>query len=393
VYRLILASLFVGALPFGGTLRQQDDGDGPSDAVQIEPLWRFPTSGQIWSSAVQEGGVLYFGSDDNCLYALDASGGELRWRFATGGRVRSTPVLEGERIYFTSDDGFLYALNRGDGSAIWRFDLDCAEVPRVLPSPHPPLDYDYLLSSPLLVEGVLHVGSANGSLYAVDCQSGEEKWRFESGGRIRSTPRADEESIFIGSWDGHVYCLDRSSGLQRWSFDTHGILQASPTIAEGRVFIGSRNPKIFALDARTGELEWEFVLADGSWVESTGVVLDGVLYIGSSDSLTLFALDAESGEVLMKFRTGGWSWGTPAVHEDAILIGSVSAHPYYFPGVTLERGLWALDPVTAEPMWHLPTAELPGYLTGGVFATPLILDGIAYFGSLDGGMYAVELVP
>jgi outer membrane protein assembly factor BamB len=137
-------------------------------------------------------------------------------------------------------------------------------------------------------------------------------------------------------------------------------------------------------------MDWEYIHQDGSWVESTAVLDGGVLYIGSSDSMALFAFDPDDGKLLWKFPTGGWSWSMPAVTADTVYIGGVSASPYYVPGVTLVRGLWAVDRESQALRWYLPTEKTTGYLTGGVFATPLVVGDVVYVGSLDGSFYALR---
>jgi outer membrane protein assembly factor BamB len=352
-------------------------------------LGSFMTGGQIWSSAVHDDGTVYIGSDDGSLWALDLETLNPKWKVDAGGRVRSTPAIVDGSVFFVSDDGYLYSVSTSDGKRLWRFDLQSSGIERVLPSPHPPYAYDYLGSSPTIHKGIAFVGSANGTLYAVDAATGREKWRFKTGGRIRSTPKAHQKRIYFGSWDHHLYALDLESGKQAWRFDTGGIVQASPAIGGGRVYIGSRNPKVFALDAETGEPAWEFVHTDGSWVESSGVYNDGVLYMGSSDALMLFAFDGTTGGVKWKYRTGGWSWSTPAISGETIYIGSISAFPYYFEGVTLERGLHAVDLKTGKARWVVQTNELPGFVTGGVMSTPLVVDGKVIAGALDNRLIVV----
>ncbi len=366
-------------------------GSGVGIAGPGELLWKYKTAGQIWSSATAVNGTLYFGSDDGQLYALRSSDAKLEWRFATGGLVRCKPAVTESHVYFCSDDGFLYCVNREDGREHWRFDMESADLPRVLPSPDPPYSYDYIQSSPLHLDGMVFIGGASGFVYAVEATSGNELWRFETGGLVRSSARAAGDAIVIGSWDGQLYSLERRTGRLNWKTDTGGALQATPAVGEGRVFIGSRNPKVFALDTGSGDLLWEHVHGDGSWVESSGVLREDVLYIGSSDALALFAFAAETGELLWNYRTGSWAWSTPAVLDDLVLIGGVSAEPYYFPGVTLDRGLWAVDRRSGEELWHYKTDKIPGYITGGVFATPIVVNDIVYFGSLDGNMYALRL--
>lgn len=50
--------------------------------------WKFKTGRVVeawFSSPSVSGGVIYFGSDDGYLYALNAQTGELKWKFKTGG--------------------------------------------------------------------------------------------------------------------------------------------------------------------------------------------------------------------------------------------------------------------------------------------------------------------
>lgn len=381
---LMVASLWT---PAGAEQRSIDSGDS---AGKAEVMGQVLTGGGIWSTAVHEAGTVYFGSDDSCLWAVDLGAPKLRWKSCTGGRVRTKPAISEGLVYFASDDGFLYCVDASDGKLKWRFDLGSQGVDRVLPSPTAPYMYDYLSSSPVVQGEIVYIGSGNGSLYAIDAKSGVEKWHFATRGKIRSTPCVEGERLFIGSWDHHVYALKTDNGQEIWRFDTGGVVQASPAIGDGRVYIGSRNPKVFALDAANGEEVWSYVHEDGSWVESSGVFRDGFLYIGSSDALTLFAHDAETGKVRWKYRTGGWSWSTPMIADGTVYVGAISAFPYYFEGVTLEQGLHAVDLKTGERRWVLPMRQLPGFITGGVMATPVLFDGKLVVGSLDGRLLVIS---
>jgi outer membrane protein assembly factor BamB len=352
-------------------------------------LGSYMTGGQIWSSPAHDGGTVYIGSDDGSLWALDFETLAPKWKVDTGGRVRSIPAVVDGSVYFVSDDGFLYSVATSDGSRSWRFDLQSAGIERVMPLMYPPYAYDYLSSSPTVHEGTVFVGSANGTLYAVEAATGQKKWHFKTGDRIRSTPKIHQKRVYVGSWDHHLYALDVENGKQIWRFNTGGIVQASPAFGDGRVYIGSRTPKVFALDAAPGEPVWEFEHTDGSWVESSGIYLDGVLYMGSSDALTLFAFDGATGDVTWKYRTGGWSWCTPSISGETIYVGAISAYPYSFDGVTLERGLHAVELKTGKPRWVVPTGELPGFVTGGVMSTPLVVNGKVIAGALDNRLIVV----
>src|ERR671927_117587 len=75
--------------------------------------WKFKTERVVeawFSSPTVSDGVLYVGSDDSYLYALNAQTGELKWKFKTGDVVYSSPSITAGVVYFGSHYGYLYAV-------------------------------------------------------------------------------------------------------------------------------------------------------------------------------------------------------------------------------------------------------------------------------------------
>jgi outer membrane protein assembly factor BamB len=54
-------------------------------------------------------GVVYFGSKDDSLYALDARTGAQLWSYATKNEVIASPIVDNGTVYLGSNDGYLYA--------------------------------------------------------------------------------------------------------------------------------------------------------------------------------------------------------------------------------------------------------------------------------------------
>ena len=71
------------------------------------------------SSPAVVNGVVYIGSDDGNVYALNASTGAMLWSFTTGGRVESSPTVVNGVVYIGSDDDNVYALNASTGNKLW----------------------------------------------------------------------------------------------------------------------------------------------------------------------------------------------------------------------------------------------------------------------------------
>jgi outer membrane protein assembly factor BamB len=73
------------------------------------PLWSVTTGGQVDSSPAVADGVVYVGSRDDKLYALDAATGAVLWTATTGGDVSSSPVVANGVVYVGSEDSKIYA--------------------------------------------------------------------------------------------------------------------------------------------------------------------------------------------------------------------------------------------------------------------------------------------
>jgi outer membrane protein assembly factor BamB len=347
--------------------------------------WTYRTPGAIWSSPVVDKGAVYFGSTDRAIYSLDAGRGTLRWRTMTGGWVMGRPTIAGESLYALSDDGFLYKLEKRTGHVVWRFDTHGGAIARSMPHPPDSLAYDYLTSAATVVDHTVFVGSADHGMYAVDAETGRQRWRFATGDIVRSTPAVDRGTVYFGSRDHDVYAVDATTGVLRWKYDTQREVVSSPLVADGKVYIGSRSSNLFAFDEATGAVRWTSFYWT-SWVESSARERDGTLYIGSSDYQQALAIDAATGRKIWTFDTDGSAWSTPAVTDHLVFIGTVGIpHLEY---ITHHGGFFAIDRSTGKAVWRFPMPEIPGARTYGVASSPAVANDLVYFGGLDGAFYA-----
>jgi outer membrane protein assembly factor BamB len=96
-----------------------------------------------------EHGIVYVGSYDHNIYALDAFTGAKIWSFATGNDIYSSTAVANGVVYVGSLDGNLYALNAVTGKKLWSY-----------------VTGDRVWSSPTVVNGVVYAGSDDGNIYA-----------------------------------------------------------------------------------------------------------------------------------------------------------------------------------------------------------------------------------
>ena len=345
------------------SVAQETTPEAETEHGPAELLWSYATGGPVHSSPTVAEGVLYVGSMDGYLYALDAATGELRWRYETGHGFISSPLIDERVVYIGSHEGYVYALKAASGELLWRYATD---------SP--------VYSSPTVVEGVLYVGSMDGHMYALNAATGELRWRYATDGALLSSPTVVEGVLYVGSEDG-LLALDAASGTQIWIHEIDwGRVSSSPTVAEDVVYFGSEYGHLYALNAATGKIRWRYAVSapddDGysssdlsANVHSSPLLVDGIVYVGSGHD-EVYALDAASGEVYWRYATDHAVNSSPAASDGVIYVGSDDGH------------LYALDAAGGTLLRRYKT-------DGPVLSSPTVADGVVYVGSGDGHIYAL----
>ncbi|MFG3381435.1 serine/threonine-protein kinase [Streptomyces sp. NPDC047999] len=117
--------------------------------------WTHTTGRAVLSSPAVVDGTVYIGSNDNRVYALDASTGTPRWTHTTGAWVRSSPAVVDGTVYIGSDDNRVYALDASTGTPRWTHTTG-----------------DWVYSSPAVVDGTVYIGSNDKKVYALDAATG-----------------------------------------------------------------------------------------------------------------------------------------------------------------------------------------------------------------------------
>ena len=83
----------------------------------MDCVWSYPSGNYVYSSPAVANGVVYVGSYDNNLYALNATTGAELWQFTTGHLVESSPAVANGVLYVGSDDNHIYAFSETNNSA------------------------------------------------------------------------------------------------------------------------------------------------------------------------------------------------------------------------------------------------------------------------------------
>src|SRR5260370_11106952 len=83
----------------------------PTNVSNLVLDWTAITGDRIYSTPAVVNGVVYVGSWDHKLYALNATTGTTLWTATTGDYIQSSPAVVNGIVYVGSYDGKLYAFN------------------------------------------------------------------------------------------------------------------------------------------------------------------------------------------------------------------------------------------------------------------------------------------
>jgi eukaryotic-like serine/threonine-protein kinase len=287
-------------------------------ALQIkdgELAWKFATNGGIAATPLldDDNHAVLFGSEDQSFYSLDARTGHQNWSYRTEGRIRSTARLAHGRVFFGSDDGHLYALMAATGRFLWKYQLG-AEIQ----------------SSPFVTNEIIIVGSTSGDVTAVDLSGDGRKWGVRTRRAVLSSPIVDPHDgmCYFGSSDHHVYAVDSKGGYKSWNFRTRGPVISSPVVRNDLVYFGSADGFVYAVNARTAREKWKF--ETDKPVVGSPLLYKDALYIGSTNSY-LYCLDAETGRERWKFKTGDAITSTPHIVGEVLFVSSMDHTLYALP--------------------------------------------------------------
>ena len=252
--------------------------------------------------------------------ALELATGERHWFHEVDDpEVRSSPAIEGDRIVITRRHGVLRLDT--DGEERWFLEKTTGETEE--------LGEDGTRyssgGSPIVANGVSYQKYSRGSGFsAVDVASGELLWetetrRQEGGHSLKSRPTVDDRHVYFGVGDGTLYALDRETGETAWTYDTRA-MTSDPALGDGAVYAVDDEVHDSELTARLhavstdGENLWETAVPGATNFDSP-VFQDGTIYLGCS---TVYAVDAETGEIEWEYEPDGGGMAAPAVADETV---------------------------------------------------------------------------
>ncbi len=232
-----------------------------------------------------------------------------------------------------------------------------------------------LVSTPLVVNGVLYFTGTMNVVRAVNAVTGELIWEFdpEVGKHISNKQQVGwmhsrglsfyGGKVFTATWDGRLIAIDAKTGNEIWTavtFDPKRALYitGAPKAFKGKVLIGNGGTEngptrgfVTAYDVETGEEAWKFFIVPGNPAD------------GFENEAMEMAAETWTGE-WWKHGGGGNAWHgfTYDAALDVLYIGTGNGSPWNRRIRSPDGGdnlflcsIVALNPNTGEYLWHYQT--------------------------------------
>lgn len=171
--------------------QQQANSGAPTAKARL--LWVYKTGGAINQHATVANGVVYLGSDDHYLHAIDAKSGQRKWAFKAGDAVDSSVLVSNGMVYFAANNNIFYAVDANKGTKVWTFkpDGNVAVASGALDSS----------------SGKIYVSSASPYLYVLDPATRQKVHQYQTGGTIATRATVANGIVYVGGQDHYLYAF------------------------------------------------------------------------------------------------------------------------------------------------------------------------------------------
>jgi outer membrane protein assembly factor BamB len=200
-----------------------------------------------------DGDTLYVTNGLGDAGALKAADGSTVWRKKLGAPLRGSPTVALGSIYVLSQDNQLFALNATDGTTQW---TSAAAVQ---------LANVFGVSAPSVAQGTVVAGFSSGDLNAYRYENGRTLWNDAlsrtsintSVGSLTDVDAGaviDQGRVFALGQGGRMVALELVTGQRAWELNIAGI--STPSVAGEWVFVVTDEAKLLCVSRGTGKVKW-----------------------------------------------------------------------------------------------------------------------------------------
>jgi outer membrane protein assembly factor BamB len=323
----------------------------------LKPVWRFKTGGSVKSSPAILDNIVYIGSSDKHIYAIDVQTGKQLWAALLDDEVEASPAVIDKTVYIGTLTGTLYALDSDLGKEQWRFSTDDKLTGGV--------NWFRDENNRLYILA----GSYDSTLYCIDAVTGNKVWQYETGNYINGSPAVNAKYTGFGGCDAVIHIINLSDGTKAGEIDTGAYIAASAAINGDYVYIGNYEGELLKASLSTHEIAWRYKIEKGAFISSPAVTDDAVV-TGGGD-MNIHCIDIKTGVARWRYTTLGAVNSSPLIAGNRIIAGSDDGR------------LYMLNMADGKLIWSYETGR-------SITSSPAVANGMVVVGCDDGMVYCFK---
>ena len=211
-------------------------------------------SGVVFGGGVSvDGDMLYATNGLGDVVAFTAADGKMVWKKRPGSPLRGAPSIANGNVYVMSQDNQLYALRATDGNVEWTTSgtVETAGI--------------FGVASPAIAQGTVVVGFSSGELNAYRYENGRAVWQdalsrtsittsVATLSDIDADPVIDQGRVYAVGQGGRMVALELVTGQRVWEINLAGI--STPWIAGEWLYVVTDDARLLCIARATGKVRW-----------------------------------------------------------------------------------------------------------------------------------------
>ena len=325
-----------------------------------------------------------------------------------GGYPKPLPAFDGDRVYtLGASRRQVLAHTLPDGERQWKASLK-----------------DTITGAVGAGDGLVLVGTSNGEVVALSAEDGKERWRAPLQSEVLAPPTAREGVVVVATGDGHLYGLSAADGARKWSIErdvpTLSLRGGSAPLTTSTLAVhGFANGHLVAVDLQTGREAWDTPIVQPRGRTELERMIDADCQ-PVIDGGTVYAAAYQGRISAVDLGTGTASWARELSCDSALAVDTFNVYATdaddKVGAFDLSSGVvrWEQDALKGRHLTapvavgsYVAVADVEGYvhwlrgedgtLAGRTRPThdafllaPMVRDGVAYFLSEGGRLYALR---
>lgn len=241
---------------------------------------------------------------------------------------------------------------------------------------------DGMGSTPVIVGTHVYLGLVSGDLLCVNLADGKTIWKYQSlpNAKPNDLPpafmapiAATDKLVFAGDQEGTFHAIDRVTGTKVWTYNDGGEFVGGPNLYKDRVIFGSHKGQLTCLDQATGQtVHWSY--DTGGPINGTPTIAGQFTFATNCQAPFLKVVDIETGKEAREIKLDGRMIASAACRDGVLYFG------------TEIGAVYALQSTSGELVWTYSNPDREQQID----SSPAVTDTLVVIGHGDKHLHAID---